>query len=123
MDKVRELLPSSTLQPIDGLERHLSSGALGADAIALPAERGSAWTLIYPRYTVVVPGPSPIRLPLGYPLPRTDAGFARFVDTWIELKQKDGTIQALYDHWILGKETGRPRPRWSILRDVLHWVD
>jgi Na+/H+-dicarboxylate symporter/ABC-type amino acid transport substrate-binding protein len=123
VDKVRELLPSTALRTIDSLERHLSSGALGADAIALPAERGSAWTLIYPRYTVVVPGPSPIRLPLGYPLPHTDAGFARYVDTWIELKQKDGTIQALYDHWILGKSAARPQPRWSILRDVLHWVD
>ena len=52
-----------------------------------------------------------------------DDDFARVVDTWIQLKQKDGTIAALYDYWILGRSAGGAAPRWSVLRDVLHWVD
>ena len=33
----------------------------------------------------------------------------------------DGTIDRLYDHWVLGK-TAEPRdPRWSVVRNVFGW--
>ena len=48
---------------------------------------------------------------------------AQFVNTWIELKRRDGTIDALYRHWILGQQAGHRQPRWSIIRDLLHWVE
>jgi len=79
-------------------------------------------TLLDPKYTAVVPLPDPIKMPLAYPVARHDAQWAAFLDTWIELKQRDGTIDALYRHWILGKDAVVRQPRWSIVRDVLHWV-
>jgi ABC-type amino acid transport substrate-binding protein len=91
------------------------------DAALLTAERGSFLTLLYPAYSVAVPHPLEIRAPLAYPVARHDVELARFLGLWIDLKRKDGTIQALYDHWILGKDAKARRPRWSILRDVLHW--
>jgi hypothetical protein len=42
---------------------------------------------------------------------------------WIELKKGDGTLAALYDYWIMGTNAEPRKPRWSIARDVLHWVD
>jgi hypothetical protein len=87
----------------------------------LTAERGSFLTLLHPEYSVAVPHPLDIRLPLAYPVARHDVEAARFLSTWIELKKKDGTILALYDHWILGKDARAKQPRWSILRDVLGW--
>jgi hypothetical protein len=45
------------------------------------------------------------------------------VNTWVELKKRDGTIRRTYDHWILGKGAQRTGPRWCVIRDVLHWVD
>jgi ABC-type amino acid transport substrate-binding protein len=54
---------------------------------------------------------------------RHDKDFAAFLNTWIELKRRDGTIDALYGHWILGKQAGKRQPRWSIMRNVLHWID
>jgi Na+/H+-dicarboxylate symporter/ABC-type amino acid transport substrate-binding protein len=123
MDAVRELVPGASLVGFDDIDALLSAGAGDADAIAFPAERGSAWTLIHPRYSVVVPQPSRVRLPLAYAIARRDEPFSRFINTWIELKQKDGTIAALYDHWILGRSAGHGGPRWSVIRDVLHWVD
>ena len=41
----------------------------------------------------------------------------------IEVKLRDGTIDDLFGHWILGEEAKKSEPRWSIVRDVLHWVD
>ena len=53
---------------------------------------------------------------------KSGLAMARFLGTWIDLKRKDGTIDALYGHWILGRDAKPRRPRWSILRDVLHWA-
>jgi hypothetical protein len=52
-----------------------------------------------------------------------DGGLATLIDTWIDLKKKDGTIGSLYDHWILGRSAAPSAPRWSIARDVLHWLE
>jgi len=93
------------------------------DALVLTAERGSFLTLLHPAFSVAVPHPVILKLPLAYPVARHDIEFARFIGTWIDLKKKDGTIQELYDHWILGQAARAPRKRWSVLRNVLHWVD
>ncbi len=45
-----------------------------------------------------------------------------FINTWLELKKRDRTIDALYDYWILGKNAVPQQPPWSVLRNVLHWV-
>jgi len=93
------------------------------DAVLYSAEGGSAWTLIYPEFSVAVPFPLVVKLPVGYPTPKGDPGWTDFLSDWISLKQKDGTIDALFDHWILGEGAQDPKPRWSIVRDVLHWVE
>ena len=120
-EKMRQLVPEATIVTVSNVGAVVEQLGHEADAMMLPAERGSAWTLIYPRFTVVVPGPSPIRVPLAYPLARNDQHFLSFVDTWITLKQKDGTIDGLYDYWILGRSAVRPGRRWSVIKDVLHW--
>ncbi len=38
------------------------------------------------------------------------------------MDSQDGTIDSLYRHWILGESATRPGPRWSIVRNLLHWV-
>jgi ABC-type amino acid transport substrate-binding protein len=93
----------------------------GAMAYVLPAERGSVLTLLHPEYSVVVPEGDTIKLPVAYPLARGDVRWATFVNTWIELKRRDGTLDALYRHWILGQDAITKKPRWSIVRNVLGW--
>ncbi len=103
------------------IEQALKNGT--SDAVVLPAERGSVLSLLYPKYTVVVPEPGIVKIPLAYPVARRDHELAAFLNTWIELKRRDGTIDALYGHWILGKQAVKREPRWSIMRNVLHWVN
>jgi ABC-type amino acid transport substrate-binding protein len=123
VQKLQEMLPRAVITPYTGSIEEMFHSARPADALALPAERGSAWTLIYPAYSVAVPGPSPIHVPLAYPIGRSDQQLAAFVNTWIALKRKDGTIDAAYKHWVLGQDATPRQPRWSILRNVLHWVE
>jgi ABC-type amino acid transport substrate-binding protein len=120
VDAVRELLPDAAIQRFEDVSKLLNASG-NADTVVFPAERGSAWTLLYPRYTVVVPTPSRVRLPLAFPIGRHDERFARYVNTWLELKQKDGTLASLYDYWILGRTDDGARRRWSVVRNVLHW--
>jgi ABC-type amino acid transport substrate-binding protein len=123
IDRLKTRAPALRLQVIDykQIEEGLKNGTF--DAVAFPAERGSVLTLLYPKYTVVVPEPGIVKIPLAYPVARRDQEWVQFVNTWIELKRRDGTIDALYGHWILGKQAGKRQPRWSMIRDVLGWVD
>jgi ABC-type amino acid transport substrate-binding protein len=105
--------------PLAEVESYLQGRVDSIDALALTAERGSFFTLLHPAYSVAVPHPLEIRVPLGYPVARHDVEAARFLSTWIDLKKKDGTIRALYDHWIRGQDAQAAEPRWSILRNVL----
>ena len=91
--------------------------------MAIPAESGSVLTLLNPKFTVVVPEPGIVKIPLAYPVARRDQELAQFVNTWVELKRRDGTIEALYGHWILGKQADKRQPRWSIMRNLLHWEE
>jgi ABC-type amino acid transport substrate-binding protein len=118
---IREKLPQAKLRLLDpaATEDPLTSKP---DAVVLPAERGSVLTMLHPEYSVVVPEPEQIKVPLAYPVARRDQEWLNFVNNWVELKRKDGTIQKLYEHWILGKSAQRREARWSVARNVLHWV-
>jgi len=101
--------------PLRDVQGFLSGKGESVDALCLTAERGSFLTLLYPAFAVAVPHPLEVRLPLAYPVGRHDLEMTRYLTTWIDLKKKDGTIQALYEHWILGRDarrspSGAPRP-------------
>jgi Na+/H+-dicarboxylate symporter/ABC-type amino acid transport substrate-binding protein len=123
IERLRGLLPRARLHTVETVDSLFHLQAAEAAAFAVPAERGSAWTLRYPRYSVVVPGPEPIHVPLAFAIPRAEPELATFLNTWIDLKRRDGTIDELYRYWILGQDPAAAGPRWSIIRDVLHWVE
>ena len=86
-----------------------------ADALLTSAEIGSAWTLLHPRFAVANPFEGKVRLPLYY-ITVKDIEFEEFLEVWIELKQKDGTLDRLYDYWILGQS--EPESRWSLIDEI-----
>jgi ABC-type amino acid transport substrate-binding protein len=120
---LRQRLPRARIETVTSAHAIFETRSGAADAFALPAERGSAWTLRYPRYTVVVPSSDLIKVPLAFAMPRDEPELAAVVNTWVDLKRRDGTIDGLYRYWILGRDATDRRPRWSIVRDVLGWVD
>ena len=121
-DVVSELAPDAEIVPLDSV-RDFFRGERELNALVYSAEAGSGWTQIYPAYNVVVPLPDPIEVPLAYPMPKGERDWVRFVDTWIELKRRDKTTQQLFRHWILGEAARSREPRWSVIRDVLGWVE
>ena len=109
--------------PRDDPEAFFAGEGGNIDAVLASAENGSAWTLLYPSFKVVAPKPDIVEIPIAYPVAQHDLGFARFVSKWIELKQGGILFQRLFDHWILGRNAENEPPRWSVIHNVLHWVD
>jgi ABC-type amino acid transport substrate-binding protein len=87
------------------------------------AEVGSAWTLLYPDYSIVVPDGIRTRLPVSFGLPQGQSDYLTFMNTWLLLKEQNGFRQKVYDYWILGQNPAAIKPRWSVLRDVLGWTE
>ena len=92
------------------------------DAFLLPAENGSAWTLLHPEYTVVVPQPDPVKVPSAFGLALDAEDLANVVNEWVVFATNEGMVQRAYDYWILGQGAREKQPRWSILRNVLGWI-
>jgi hypothetical protein len=114
-------LPEASFVPVESPRPFLRGEAPGLDAVIWSAETGSAWTLIYPSFSVAVPRGLNVQVPGAYGLPMGQEALQIFVNRWLDLKLADGTTAALFDHWILGKDAVSHGRRWSIMRDVLGW--
>jgi ABC-type amino acid transport substrate-binding protein len=120
---IKKSLPNAEIVLFDSPREFFKGKGDNLDAFMYTAERGSAWTLLYPDYTVVIPAPDYTKVPLAYAVAHGDTKFINFLNSWLILKQKDATFEKAYKYWILGQGSVSERPRWSIIRDVLHWVD
>ena len=84
-----------------------------------------AWCLSHPDFIVKEYGGRLGKCYFAYPVKQDAYAFLRFINNWIQLKIQDKFYQKQYDYWILGKPSKNipPKPRWSVIRNVLHWVD
>jgi len=115
--------PEIELIAIDSHLDYFSGDREDLSGLAVVAEIGAAWTLRYPQYSVVIPSDVEIGSPLVYPVAPDAVDLVAFVERWAALAEDDGTTDELYDYWILGRGVEDPGPRWSVIRDVLHWVE
>jgi ABC-type amino acid transport substrate-binding protein len=123
MNWARTLLPNANIIPVADIETFISADEDQYDAMLYVGEALAAYTLLNPRFGVAVPKPGFPSIPAAYAIPRGESDWREVVDAWIELKRTDGTVQQLFDYWILGKDAEKHAPRWSVVRDVLHWTD
>ncbi len=74
-------------------------------------------------HAVATPFNNTVKTPITFPVPHGEESLADLLKMRINLKQKDGAITNLYNYWILGQQQKEHELRWSIIRDVLHWVE
>jgi Na+/H+-dicarboxylate symporter len=120
---LKELFPNIELVKIDSVRTYLRGKVGNLDAVVVSAEVGAAWTLLYPEYSVVVPKGLKFIAPSAFGLPSGEVELSSFMNTWLDLKEKNGVMDKLYRHWIMGEGQTKSGPRWSVIRDVLHWTD
>jgi Na+/H+-dicarboxylate symporter len=119
--RVQSYLPQARIVHLDSVREFFTDSP--ADALIISAEAGSAWTIDYPNYTVAIPRPDTIRYPLVYAAADGDTRMSDLVSRWLEMRRRTPVWQSIYDYWILGVDDRPQQPRWSVVRDVLQWVD
>ena len=120
---VRHHLPMAQIVDLPRVAAFFEAESPPADVLFISAEAGSAWTLIHPDFEVVLPFSANAHWSVAYMTAVNDPEFLRFLDLWIDLVRNEGAISRLHDHWMLGKTAVSPTKRWSVIRNVLHWVD
>jgi Na+/H+-dicarboxylate symporter len=121
VQRARRNLPGVEITVVEAPGDFMTAPEGRFDALVFSAEAGSAWTLLHPQFTVVVPGPGRTSSPVVLGLPADEPELAAYVDAWLELQESSRLRGQLYDYWILGKGAEQRRRRWSILHDVLGW--
>ncbi|MHC4940384.1 MAG: cation:dicarboxylate symporter family transporter [Planctomycetota bacterium] len=117
-----EGLPNATIVPI-GHQRDFFEGKVEADLLVTSAEAGSAWSVLRPGFAVLAPEDLRVSVPVVYPVGGRDREFRGFLEGWAKLMHRTRRTDEIYDYWILGKGVERRGPRWSVVRDVLRWVE
>ena len=120
---VRTALPGVTLRfvPLSTPKEVFAGAAPDVDAVAMMAEAGAAWSILYPAYSVVVPRPYPVEVPVGIAMRRGESELHDFVDDWLVVMRSTGTLRRAREYWVLGRGTQSRQPRWSVMDDVLGW--
>jgi Na+/H+-dicarboxylate symporter len=120
--RLRRLLPGARIVILESAEAFFAAGGAVADALVLSVEEGTAYAYRHPQFSVVQTRQGG-HVPAVIAVPKGDIETEEFISGWLDLKRMEGTLDQLYQYWMLGG-AARPRePRWSIIRDVLHWVD
>jgi Na+/H+-dicarboxylate symporter/ABC-type amino acid transport substrate-binding protein len=119
---VAQLLPGATIVPIDSEEEFFVEKK--ADALFTTAEEGYTMTMQYPFYDVAIIEPNnSFEAMYGYPVAmNSNDSYLRTLNYWLMAEKEYGNLEKKYDYWILGKNAVSTEPRWSVVRDVLHWV-
>ena len=97
----------------------------GADALFIPAEEGYTMTMLYPFYDVAIIEPNnSYEMMYGYAVALNSSDtYLMGLNYWLKMEGEYGKLEQKYDYWILGKNAVSIEPRWSVVRNVLHWVN
>ena len=120
---MRRLLPNAEFVEVESARDFLGEGLEDVDAMIFPVQSGSAWTLLYPSHSIVIPNGFNSTVPVAFVVPDGSSEFLRFLNSWLDLKIKNGLIDLTFRQWILGEDVAGTKERWSIIRDVLHWAE
>jgi proton glutamate symport protein len=93
------------------------------DAALWTLEQARAWAAANPGFSAVLPSDFGAPLLIAYLMPPNSTELANFINQWLDLKRANGFEQQMREYWLEGKPRRDDRPRWSIIRNVLHWVE
>lgn len=118
---LEEFFPNAKFTKILDVRLFLKGKYPDVDAMIFSTESAAAWSMLYPNYAAIIPKGMKLKVPVAFSLPKGENEYARFINTWLQLKQENGFLERVYDYWLLGKNPKAKKERWSVARDVLGW--
>ena len=122
IEEAKKKFPNLEFIKIAGYKNFFRQKGDKYDAVIISAQAGSAWTLFFPGYGIAILEHS-VRYPVAYAVAQNNQSLLNYVNNWQKLRKVDGHQDKLYNYWMLGQGATQVKPRWSIIRNVLHWVD
>ncbi len=116
----RRHFPNATL--VEGNLDVLASGE--AEAWIWSHIPAFIWCLDYPQYSVIDYQGQMGKRYFAYATKQGAYKFTGFLNNWMGLQVQNGYTHRQYHYWILGiPPSEQVKERWSIIRNVLHWID
>ncbi len=100
---INQKFPKAKIEILASPRRFFVEKSNDIDAMVFGAAGASAWTLVYPEYSVVTPKQQLSRIPVSFAIPPKDPAFELYLRNWITLNQKNGNIDRIFQYWIEGK--------------------
>jgi Na+/H+-dicarboxylate symporter/ABC-type amino acid transport substrate-binding protein len=119
----KELFPDHNVILLNSYNSFLTCPA--PCALFWEEQEAIAWVMCNPKFKIAFPEPSIGTDSLGYAINPHSVRLQSYMNQWLELKKTEGFMQKQYDIWILGKTapSTREEPRWSVIRNIFHWID
>lgn len=117
---VEHHLPKAQMINVDSFDPILNGEA---DAMMWSELPSYIWCLGHPEFTTLSYHKQLGIRYFAYPVKTGSFDTINFIDHWLVLKRLSGFTDAQKDYWISGKRPNEKAQRWSIIRNVLHWVD
>lgn len=114
---IKAVYPNLTLKQYASAYEFLEQNAPN-EALYTSAEAGSALSMVYPNYKVIIPARH-WTYHIAYPLNPVDSEFRHFINQWLNMELASDEFRSTYDFWILGHPRDELKPRWNIWQDVL----
>ncbi len=94
-----------------------------ADAWAWSHIPGFVWCLSHPEFVVADYGGLIGKRYFAYARKKGSAEWASFLNNWLILKEQSGFKDRMHRYWIEGESPKERPPRWSVIRNILHWIN
>jgi ABC-type amino acid transport substrate-binding protein len=119
------IFPQATIIPLDRPNQFFNQTNTTADVLLTTAEAGTSMALLHPSYDVAILQPYDTnKIMCVYVVSKNcDDAFLSFLDYWLKMEDEYGSLDNKYNYWVLGENSNSKPTRWSIIRDVLHWVE
>lgn len=110
----------SSLVVIHGFEEILRGEVDAAMWSKLPAY---IWCMAHPSFTTLTYNNQLGLKYFAYPMRSGSSDMITFINEWMGLKKQSGFKKEQEEYWIHGRTSLSKEPRWSVIRNILHWVD
>lgn len=96
---------------------------VSVDVIMAPFFEGVIWCLDHPQYVVINFEDLIGKQYFAYPIYIDGFSWKSFVNNWLYLKKQSGFANKQREYWMEGKKPESKGERWSIMKDILHWIE
>jgi len=110
------------LETAEDIDRFLA-GEIDAEGLMTSHDVGTPQAILHPHLSMVVPEPDGVAVPRAFAVRPGELEWVRYLDEWVIQQNALNRIGPLHEYWIEGQGVTYRGQRWSVIRDVLHWVD